>query len=701
MSGAAESISLEETNRIRISMGLKPLADPNAAPPPSTSAEGGDAEIELDDDAIAQRNYHERMEREKKERDANDARERIAKAQNRLALNAKLKGQTLGAAAEAEDDEDALGWIKKQRKRAKKLAKELEMAKQREAEQAELERGVYGEEDLRGLKVSHAMDDVEEGQEMILTLKDSRILDGEEDELQNVNLADYERDRAAKERKRKAKEQYTGYDDEEFEEGRIGKKRDVLSKYDDAFMGAGSTEGFRLGGSSSNAEASRKRKMEESAIKDDGDDASATVNRQLLSLDYATNFEVSDYATEDTTFKKKKKKVKRSTRRVEGEGEEAGGMEEHSKAPVTIDRTVDENLVDDDDLQLALARQRRQTAKARGGRRADDVAAQVLAIKREQEEQAPTDVNDGGMTFDDTSEFVRNVSLDNLQQVKREPRAASTMTTTMAATSATAGAASPEDVKPRVIELQTGGAGADDVEMANGDDDSDDEEEGMLAEMALRQGLTLEEMRAKMDEDLVKREQDEANGVGPDAAVPTAEQLNSGGLAGVLANLRNTGALQKRTAEDNERERIQRERDLWLADHRRRVAERELERIKARGGAKDQAQREWENKVREQQEAREAVKEFENYKPDINIQYTDEFGRIMNKKEAWKSLSHIFHHKTSGRRKTELRLRRIEEERRTAAAVNSDTSSKMLQAFAKRQEQTGEAYMTLSVGNRS
>lgn len=691
MSASAESISLEETNRIRVSMGLKPLADPNAAP-----AQGD--EVELDEDAVAQRNYQERVAQEQKDRDAKDARERIAKAQNRLALNAKLKGQTLGAAGEADgDDDDALGWIKKQRKRAKKLAKELEMAKQREAEQAELERGVYGEEDLRGLKVSHAMDDVEEGQEMILTLKDSRILDGEEDELQNVNLADYERDKAAKERKRKAKEQYTGYDDEEFEEGRIGKKRDVLSKYDDDFMGSGSTEGFRLGGSA--VDALKKRKLEESAATEE-DGGSSSVNRQLLSLDYATNFEVSDYATEDTSFKKKKKKVKRSTRRVEGDGEVGAsgandGMDETAAAPITIDRTVDENLVDDDDLQLALARQRRQTAKARG-RRPNDIAAQVLAIKREDEE-AQGNANDGGMTFDDTSEFVRNVSLDNLQQIKREPRASTS------ATPAPAAPPSPQDVKPRIIELQTGGSA--DVEMAdatNGEasgDDEDDEEEGMLAEMALRQGLTLEEMRAKMDEDLVKREQEGSGGAAEVA--PTAEQLNSGGLAGVLANLRNTGALQKRTAEDNERERIQRERDLWLADHRRRIAERELERIKARGGQKDQAQREWENKVREQQEAREAVKEFENYKPDINIQYTDEFGRTMTKKEAWKSLSHIFHHKTSGRRKTELRLRRIEEERRTAAAVNSDTSSKMLQAFAKRQEQTGEAYMTLSVGNRS
>jgi U4/U6.U5 tri-snRNP-associated protein 1 len=174
----------------------------------------------------------------------------------------------------------------------------------------------------------------------------------------------------------------------------------------------------------------------------------------------------------------------------------------------------------------------------------------------------------------------------------------------------------------------------------------------------------------------------------------------SGGMAGALALLRQQGAVQAQTKDEKERELVQRERDLWLADHRRRTAKRELERIKARGGNKDQAQREWENKMREQAEAREALSAYANYKPDINIVYTDEFGRNMTPKEAWKSLSHKFHGKTSGRMKTELRLRRIEEERKSLTMGTGDTPSGMLHAFSRRQEATGEAYMTLSVGAR-
>lgn len=85
-----------------------------------------------------------------------------------------------------------------------------------------------------------------------MTLKDSKVLgeDGTwvsrrcricpltetEDELQNVNMADNEALKAAKERKRKAQAQYTGLDDEEFDEDRIGKKADILGKYDDSFI---------------------------------------------------------------------------------------------------------------------------------------------------------------------------------------------------------------------------------------------------------------------------------------------------------------------------------------------------------------------------------------------------------------------------------------------------------------------------------
>lgn len=112
-------------------------------------------------------------------------------------------------------------------------------------------------EDLVGLKVSHDFEDLGEGDARILTLKDSRILDNEgalfgklsiihllnfytEDELQNVEMAEEERSRKNNELKVK-KRDYTGYDDDEFTEGKAGMKRSILAKYDEDIEGARET----------------------------------------------------------------------------------------------------------------------------------------------------------------------------------------------------------------------------------------------------------------------------------------------------------------------------------------------------------------------------------------------------------------------------------------------------------------------------
>lgn len=73
----------------------------------------------------------------------------------------------------------------------------------------------------------------------------------------------------------------------------------------------------------------------------------------------------------------------------------------------------------------------------------------------------------------------------------------------------------------------------------------------------------------------------------------------------------------------------------------------------------------------------------------------------MTPKEAWRSLSHKFHGKTSGRMKTEKRLKKIAEERKQLKMDSGDTPTGMNNAFARRQEKTGEAHMVLSVGNKA
>lgn len=112
------------------------------------------------------------------------------RVRNRRELNASLKGTTLGDVDG--DVDDTMKWIKRSKK------KEKELAKKRQQEFEDMDKAIEGEYserayphtvirtrthtgtgDLTGLKVSHDFDDLGEGEDRILTLKDSRILDNE------------------------------------------------------------------------------------------------------------------------------------------------------------------------------------------------------------------------------------------------------------------------------------------------------------------------------------------------------------------------------------------------------------------------------------------------------------------------------------------------------------------------------------------
>ncbi len=77
-----------------------------------------------------------------------------------------------------DDDLSAKSWIKKQKKRAKERERDLSERRQREMEEAD-SAAVYDERDLEGLKVVHGAEDFQEGEEVVLTLKDSRVLAGD------------------------------------------------------------------------------------------------------------------------------------------------------------------------------------------------------------------------------------------------------------------------------------------------------------------------------------------------------------------------------------------------------------------------------------------------------------------------------------------------------------------------------------------
>ena len=180
---------------------------------------------------------------------------RLEKAKNKRLENKKVEGIDLGSVKDAEESAllSVADWVNRSRKKElsekekDKLAAEKAAARLQQQEEEDILKSSssYSATDLRGLSVKHGVSDFEAGQDVILTLADSNILETDErgrtidisdkmDILENVNMSDRDRLREREQRAKRAKQgMYTAYDDEEFVEGVPGKKRSILSQYDE------------------------------------------------------------------------------------------------------------------------------------------------------------------------------------------------------------------------------------------------------------------------------------------------------------------------------------------------------------------------------------------------------------------------------------------------------------------------------------
>ncbi|PKI83493.1 hypothetical protein MVES1_002803 [Malassezia vespertilionis] len=609
-----ESLSLAETNRVRISLGLAPLDDEPAVP--------SDVKSQAEQDAESERNYAARRKSEQIAQDEAATRERITKAKNRRELVRKLRGPTLG---EESPEEGTRQWVKAANSRAKEHA----ARRQREMEEAEAPAEQYSASDLDGLRVAHDLADLGDGnQEHILTLRDGNVLDEGEDELVDATIA--ERARASRNNERKGGVQaYTGLDDESFD---THQSASVLGKYDDvesldAREKVETRGGFRIGDAATVADMDARTEAHVSARR-----AEEHREQQRVSLDYVKNVPVSDYAP-NIHFKKGKKK--RHASRVQLDVENAT-PEEPMPADVTPQPALRENVVDDDELAASLARARRQRAKRTIAAVTPEMLAKNLAAKREAEAHAQPDT-DEGITFDETSEFVRQ-----LAQRPMEPA--------------------------RAVQEK-----AEDEPLAEVHAPLLAEVHAPLATHAEPQDLSEIDFAATQDE--------------PD------ESLASEGVAAALRLLKSQGILEQADPMQHERESRQLQYDAWVRDQKRRDEEaRHTPNHKS-------STREYDARNRDKREAEEAMARFKDYTPDVTIAYHDEFGRTLTPKEAWKRMSHVFHGNKPGYKAQEKQLRRIENERRREQMLAGDTSA-LTRAFQERSERTGQAHMVLSVGNK-
>ena len=669
-----DSFSIEETNKIRAAIGLKPLPVPGTGPTFKVAKpEGSHAEEEEAGSTLESRQAqgYENWKKLQNDADAKAQREAkneaIKKARDAARKYSKLEGKGLGEADET-TELDTKTWLLQQKKRQKKI--ERERLKRLEKELAEREQlPEHTAADLAGVKVGHELESFEVEGEQILTLKDSTIDQNEEegDELENFEL----KEREALNERLEIKKKKPVYNPNEIEED--GGKS-LLKHYDETIDGK-KRKRFTLDGQGTSVE--QRESM--------GQITGSKFNSQLISLDIVKDAPVSDYVvTSELKVRKPKKNKTKSTRQRPAEEDDifptrpkpelpvdhsVMDVDSSHQAPQTLTSTTLDNLsfVDDDDLQASLAVQRRAALKKGKRTKPEDIARQLR-----QEASTPgldghhgDEPDEGGLIIDETSEFVANLqrSTDADKPRPENPRQGNRKATEVPI---------PQDEN-------------EDVDM---DDPHDNINEG-------------ENVQAHLERE------DSTPAAAPGLSITGLDEeytLNTG-VGATLSMLAQRGLIQK--SNEGNLNALHRERQKFLAEKQRREAEAERkarlqrERDRASGkldrmSARDREEyARWENKQRDQQESRQMLDIFNReYKPDVQLKYIDEFGRSMNQKEAFKELSHQFHGKGSGKQKLEKHLKKIEDDKRREAMSSLDSSqatgmNNAMGATAKKNRQAG------------
>lgn len=661
------SLSIEETNKLRAKLGLKPL-----------EMNEGKKELGTKEEPLVAETINPVLIRQEKE-----MREKLAAMKEKRLLNQKLgKVKVIG-----DDDwlDDTAAWVE----RSRKLAKEKEMAEKRaklleemdeefgvsslvEEEFVQSKRDSYSSQHLKGLKVQHKVDSFSEGQTVILTLQDKGVLEEEEDVLVNVALLDKEKAEKNVELKKK-KPDYKPYEEEESVDDMVTfRPHGVLSKYDEEIEGE-KKKSFRLG-TWGFADGERERELQ--AMKE-------TLRSQAQSLDMPTLAIASEYYTpqEMVGFKKTKRRVKKirkkekvadelpdDTRtsdfgsRARGRGrrqaeeeQQAESQDRGEEAPQMSDdiRMAEMDMSDEDDyvppepavmeedeveqeLQKQLEKQRKLRQKQLLKDSGEKVVAQIQALATGQGDEDPERKNN--IVFNATSEFCR--TLGDIP---------------------TYGLSGNREDQEDIMDFEQ----EEEKEDGGGSDSEADDNIGWST--------------VNLDE-----EQQQAEFSTASATILDEEPIVNSGLAAALKLCTNKGLL------DTQMQKVA--------------------RVKATKGALPndnyciEDKMGFDDKYSRREEYRGFTQEFkekDSYRPDVKIEYVDESGRKLTPKEAFRQLSHRFHGKGSGKMKTEKRMKKLEEEALLKKMSSSDTPLGTVALLQEKQKSQKTPYIVLSGSGKS
>lgn len=667
------SLSIEETNKLRAKLGLKPL-------------ELNDTKKELGtkEEPIVAETINPVLIQQQKE-----MREKLAAMKEKRILNQKLgKVKNL-----ADDDwlDDTAAWVEKNRKQAK----EKEMAEKRakllqemdeefgvstlvEEEFAQSKIDAYTCRDLKGLKVQHKVDSFTEGQTVILTLQDKGVLEEEEDVLVNVGLVDKEKAEKNVELKKK-KPDYKPYEEEESVDDMVTfKSHSVLSKYDEEIEGE-KKKSFRLN-TGGFADGERERELQ--AMRE-------ALRNQAQSLEMPSLTIASEYYTpqELVGFKKTKRRVKkirkkqtaadnlllddtrssdfgsrtrgRGRKQADEVGEVFKQLEGESKLPHELPQMSDDvrmaemDISDEEDfalpdpavieedeaeqeLQKQLEKQRKLKQKQLLKDSGEKVAEQIKDLEKHNIDGDAENKNN--IVFNATSEFCRTLG-----------------------------------------DIPTYGLSGNREDQEDIMDFEQDEEKDDARESGSETDENIGWSTVNLDE-----EQKQPDFSTASATILDEEPIVNSGLGAALLLCKNKGLL------DTQMQKVARVKatkgalpnDNYCIEDKMGFDDKYSRREEYRGFTQD-------------------FKEKDSYKPDVKIEYVDESGRRLTPKEAFRQLSHRFHGKGSGKMKTERRMKKLEEEALLKKMSSSDTPLGTVALLQEKQKSQKTPYIVLSGSGKS
>lgn len=641
--GAGDCLSIDETNKLRAKLGLKPLEVGPSEVLPSTSSKKDEKE-EKDESAEGHKKfkddwgefYHKPAGQFNEKTEVEILREKIQSKRDKRKIDEKLaRIKTLG---ESDSEDDAKAWISKSRKiedekkRAQQRAKmleemdeEIEKTTVRRRPQKEGTSSRYSERDLKGLKVAHDIDSFKEDRQVILTLQDQDVLGEDGDTLVNINMIDDEKYKKNVEVKKQNPLHY-GYDVYEDQYDEFGNfiGRGMLSKYDDVLEGE-KRNTFTIGESKELIQEQQRRALEVKA---------KLQGKTLESLNFEPYKIASDHFTEEelTKFKKPKKKVKKIRQKLKADDLlELGGdqtiqqkdLGSRNKKPEKKTVVLTDDMLpppedlssvkvepDDEDLEYVLNKARRLKQKSEiinKGIHLEEIKPEVkMEVESDEETTPQIEVLTANhfITLNQTAEFCR--TLGDIP---------------------TYGKAGNRDENTDMMDLDENSEEEPIVERRGKWNSVDPNDEPKLDEGVPAPAAEIEDV-AILDEE-------------PDVA---------SGVANALKLAMSKGYLEK---DDNNRPSNSRFAHLQAQNYSiDDKAHGEDDKYARRGGGHSH-------------NFSGPISEFcekSHYRPNVKLEYIDDNNMKLTPKEAFRYLSHKFHGKGPGKNKIEKRLKKIEQE---------------------------------------